>query len=158
MPKNMNDLLDEISRHHFPNPPATPEEFEEFEQRVGWRMDPDLRAFYLHCNGADLFHPPPDPPYRIRPLARIVRARLAIMGEDDDAYGPASLYTLCYVQDGDYVLIDTSLQQEGRYPIIDGWHEFFPQYCKPIAASFSEFLEKALRSHGKQFWLHTQSG
>ncbi|ADO75226.1 SMI1/KNR4 family protein [Stigmatella aurantiaca] len=47
----LQPLLEEISRHHFPNPPATPEEIDEFERRVGWRLDPDLRAFYLHCNG-----------------------------------------------------------------------------------------------------------
>jgi hypothetical protein len=50
----MSSLLEEISRDHFPKPPASPEEIEEFERRVGWRLDPDLRAFYLHCNGAAL--------------------------------------------------------------------------------------------------------
>ena len=46
----MSRLLEEVSREHFPHPPATPEELEEFEQRVGWKLDPDLRAFYLNCN------------------------------------------------------------------------------------------------------------
>ena len=31
-----------------------------FERRVGWRLDPDLRAFYLHCNGAELIERLPD--------------------------------------------------------------------------------------------------
>jgi hypothetical protein len=57
---DMNALLEEISRHHFPNPPATPEQIEEFERRVGWRLDPELRAFYLHCDGAALFRRRPD--------------------------------------------------------------------------------------------------
>jgi hypothetical protein len=30
-----------------PNRPTTPEEIAKFEQRVGWKLDPDLRAFYL---------------------------------------------------------------------------------------------------------------
>jgi hypothetical protein len=31
-------LLEEVSRDHFPNSPATPEEIEEFERRVGWQL------------------------------------------------------------------------------------------------------------------------
>ena len=34
----MSRLLEEVSRDHFPYPPATPEEIEEFEQPVGWRL------------------------------------------------------------------------------------------------------------------------
>jgi hypothetical protein len=67
---SMEALLEEVSRHHFPNPPATPAQLEMFEQRMGWRMDPDLRAFYLHCNGARLFEQP-DSPYRLLPLDRV---------------------------------------------------------------------------------------
>ena len=149
----MKELLQEISHKHFPNSPATPEEIEAFEQRVGWRLDEELRAFFLHCNGADLFRRPPDSPYRLLPLSRIERARVAIMGEDSDRYGPAHLYTLCYVEDGDYILADISQQHEGRYAIMDGWHESFPKYCRRIAGFFSEFLAAALRSRGEQYWL-----
>jgi hypothetical protein len=49
----MSLLLEEVSRDYFPHPPATPEEIAEFEQRVGWRLDPDLQTIYLHCNGAE---------------------------------------------------------------------------------------------------------
>jgi hypothetical protein len=55
MPRPMRSLLDEVSREHFPHPPATPQQIEEFERKMGWKLDPDLRAFYLHCNGAELF-------------------------------------------------------------------------------------------------------
>ena len=160
MSKRLKELLEEISQKHFPNPPASAEEIEAFEQSVGWRLDPELRAFYLHCNGADLFQPPPDTPFRFRPLSRIVRARVAIFDEDDDRYGPASMYTLCYLQDGDYVLVDSSRQENGCYPLIDGWHEGFPdpRYCPKIADSLSDFLEEALRSGGRQFWLKRKAG
>ena len=56
----MQRLLAKISRQHFPNPPASQEEISAFEQRVGWRLDPELRAFYQHCNGADLFERRPE--------------------------------------------------------------------------------------------------
>ena len=151
----MSSLLEEVSRDHFPYPPATLEEITEFEQRVGWRLDPDLRAFYLHCNGAELIERLPDTPYRILPLSKIVRARVAIYGEDDDKWGPASMYTLCDVQDGDYVLVDVSRQENGRYPLMDGYHEAWPnpEYCGPIASSFSEFLEATIRSRRPVYWL-----
>jgi hypothetical protein len=119
MATSMSSLLEEVSRNHFPHPPAMPEELEAFEQRVGWRLDPDLRAFYLHCNGAALIHWP-DSPYELLPLSKIVRARVAICGEDDDRWGPASMYAFCYVRDGNYVVLDVSQQGDGRYPLMDG--------------------------------------
>jgi len=162
MPTPMSSLLEEVSRDHLPSPPATPEEIEEFERRMGWRLDPDLRAFYLHCNGARLFKRPTDCPYWLLPLSKIVRARVAIFGKrnDDDAHGPASMYALCDVQDGNYVLVDVAQQENNRYPLIDGDHEAWPDpaYCEQIASSFAEFLEETLRSKGRQFWLQRVSG
>lgn len=157
MPAALSALLEEVSRDHFPHPPATPEQIEEFEQRVGWRLDPDLRTFYLRCNGAELFKPRPDAPYQILPLAEIVRARVAIFGKDEDRLGPATQYTICDVGDGDYVMVDVGRQEKGRFPIIDGYHEAWPnpEYCEQIASSFSEFLDKALRSQGRLFYLQT---
>ncbi len=151
----MSRLLEEVSREHFPYPPATPEEIEVFEQRVGWKLDLDLRAFYLHCNGAELFKRLPDAPYQVLPLSQIVRARVAIRREDDDQWGPASMYALCDVQDGNYVVVDVARQQNGRYPLFDGDHETWPDpaYCEQIASSFSEFLEEVLRSKGRSYWL-----
>jgi hypothetical protein len=154
----MSKLLEEVFRHHFPYPPAMPAEIEAFERKLGWRLDPDLREFYLHCNGAELFERRPDMPYRFLPLAEIRRARVAIYGEDDDKWGPASMYVICDVQDGDYVLVDVSRQEAGRYPIIDGYHEAFPdpEYCPQISTSFSEFLGGVLRSQGRHFYLQTR--
>ncbi|XXF81523.1 SMI1/KNR4 family protein [Myxococcaceae bacterium GXIMD 01537] len=150
----MTELLDEISRHHFPNPAATPEQLDAFERRMGWRLDPDLRAFYLHCDGAELFKQP-DSPFRILPLSRIVRARLAILGEDSDEWGPASWYALCELHDSNFILLDVGQQRAGRYPLRDGYREMFPrpEYCQEIAPSFQAFLAEALRSGGRWFWL-----
>ncbi|HZH14787.1 MAG TPA: SMI1/KNR4 family protein [Archangium sp.] len=160
MPTSLSSLLEEISRVHFPYPPATAEEIEEFERRVGWRLDPDLRAFYLHCNGAELFKRLPDAPYQLLPLSEVVRARMAIRREDDDQWGPASMYAICDMQDGNYVVVDVARQENGRYPLFDGDHETWPEpaYCEQIASSFSEFLEEALRSKGSSYWLARPSG
>ncbi len=155
MPASMSRLLEEVSRDHFSYPPATPEDIEAFEQRVGWRLDPDLRAFYLRCNGAELIERLPDTPYRILPLSKIVRARVAIYGEDDDKWGPASVYAICDVQDGNYVLVDVARQERGRYPLFDGDHEAWPDpaYCKQVARCFSEFLEQVLRTRRSLYWI-----
>jgi hypothetical protein len=159
-PMAMSALLDEVSRDHFPHPPASPEEIEEFERRMGWRLDPDLRAFYLHCNGAELFKPLPETRYRILSLSEIVRARVAIFAEDNDEDGPASQYVICDVQTGDYVVVDVSRPQNDCYPLLDADHENWPApaYCEQIASCFSEFLEKALRSKGRLFYLQADQG
>jgi hypothetical protein len=154
---SIQSLLEQVSRHHFPNPPATPTQLDEFEQWVGWRLDPELRAFYLHCNGAELFERP-NSPYRFLPLSRVVRARVAIRGKDEDSRGPACWYVLCDVGDGNYTVVDTGTQLDGRYPLIDGYREMFPdpEFCGRLANCFSEFLEKALSSGGNHFWLEEQ--
>lgn len=153
----LRDLLEEVTREHFPYPPATLAEIDEFEQRVGWRLDAPMREFYLHCNGAELIERLPDAPYRVLPLSKIVRARAAIFGarNDDDAHGPASLWTLCDVQDGNYVLLDTAKQEKGCYLLVDGYHEAWPnpKYCGLVAYSFSEFLAEILRTKRQLYWL-----
>jgi hypothetical protein len=150
----ISSLLEEVSRDHFPQAPATPEEIDQFERRVGWKLDPDLRAFYLHCNGASLIQWQ-DSPYKILPLSKIVRARVAIRREDDDQWGPASMYALCYVRDSNYVVLDVSRQVDGRYPLMDGDHETWPdpEYRTQIASSFSEFLEQILRTRRSLYWI-----
>jgi hypothetical protein len=85
----LDKFLEEISRRHFPNPPAAPEEVAAFEQKMGWRLDPELRAFYFHCNGVTLFQRP-NSPCRLRPLSQIRRARVDMRGSDTDEWGPAS--------------------------------------------------------------------
>ncbi|MCP3142399.1 SMI1/KNR4 family protein [Pyxidicoccus xibeiensis] len=150
----MENLLAEVSRVHFPNAPATPAQVAAFEARVGWQLDPDLRAFYLHCDGATLFRPRPDANYRILSLAEIRRARVELRGQDDDSKGPPSWYTLLYLQDSDYVLVDVAQQQDGRYPLLDAYHETYPLEVRRIAVSFGEFLQRALRSGNEFFWLN----
>lgn len=149
----MEHLLAEISRNHFPNAPTKPADIAAFEARLGWKLDPDLRAFYLHCDGATLFRPRPHAKYRILSLAEIQRARIVMRGEDDDSMGAASWYTLLYLQDSDYVLVDVARQAAGRYPLLDAYHETYPLEVRQLAASFSEFLERALSSNNRLFWL-----
>jgi SMI1 / KNR4 family (SUKH-1) len=150
----MDRLLEEITHDHFLNPPATLEEVESFERAMGWRLDPDLRAFYLHCNGATLFQRP-NSPCRLRALSQIRRARVDMRGSDTDEWGPASWYVIGDLTESDSLIIDVGAPQHERYPIIDGFHEAMlgTADCPRIANSFAQFLEQFLRSGGKKFWL-----
>jgi hypothetical protein len=153
----LESLLAEITRLHFPNPPATLQQIAAFEARIGWKLEPELRAFYLHCNGAALFDSPPDMKYRILPLERIERARTAIMGIDEDAYGSASHYTLVDMQDTSFVVLDVAQRIHGHSPLFDAFHETYPE-VERIADSFEEFLEKALDSGNRAYWLGRVGG
>jgi hypothetical protein len=59
------------------------------------------------------------------------------------------------VQDGNYVLVDVARQENDRYPLVDGYHEAWPdpKYCGPVASCFSEFLEQVLRTRRNLYWL-----
>ncbi len=99
-------------------------------------------AFHLHSNGAALIRRA-DSPYELLPLSEAVRARVAIRREDTDSWGPAAMYALCYVRDGNYVVLDVSRQLNGRYPLVEGDDETWPdpEYRTQVASSFSDFLE-----------------
>ncbi|NNC19832.1 SMI1/KNR4 family protein [Corallococcus exiguus] len=146
-------LLAEVSANHFPNPPATPAQISAFEARVGWVLDEQLRAFYLHCNGAALFKAPPDMNYRILPLEHIERASVAIRGSHKHVDGSRWHFTLLDMQDTDFVILDVASAENGSYPLLDAFHETYPDEAPQIAASFGEFLRKALRSGNRSFWL-----
>lgn len=149
----MDSLLAEFSRLHFPNAPATPAQIAAFEARVGWKLDEDLRAFYLHANGGTLFKPLPNATYCILSLDEIERARVAIRGRDQDSAGPASHFTLVDMQDTDFVILDVAKSEAGRYPLLDAFHETYPDDVPRIASSFEEFLKKALSSGNRTYWL-----
>ncbi|RKG77776.1 SMI1/KNR4 family protein [Corallococcus terminator] len=148
----MDRLLEEVSRLHFPRPPATTEQLSAFEVRVGWKLDPDLRAFYLHCDGCTLFETLPDAKYRVLPLTEIQHARRAIRASDEEEDGAASQYTLVDMQDTNYVVLDVAQAANGHYPLFDAFHETYPE-TERIASSFEEFLERALRSGDRAYWL-----
>ncbi len=150
----MQRLLAELTRAHFPNPPATPEQIASFEALMGWRLDTDLRAFYLHCDGAALFSPrTEDPNYRLLSLAEIQETLVRVRRRDQGAVEAASWYPVVDCQDSDYVLVDVA-RPGGPYRLLDAWHETYPRQVKQIASSFSEFLGKALASNDHLYWLY----
>ncbi|MCE9669037.1 SMI1/KNR4 family protein [Myxococcus stipitatus] len=148
----MHQLLDEIAAHHYPNPPATQARVEAFEAHSGWHLDEDLRAFYLRCDGATLFRPFPHEKFRILRLDEIRRARVELRGKDDDSMGAASWWTLVYLGDSDFNLVDVA-RPGGPHPILDAFHETYPRLVEVIAPSFRVWLERTLQSENQLWWL-----
>lgn len=147
---HLQELLDEIAANHYPNAPATPEQIAAFEARAGWRLDDELRAFYLRANGACLFEPQPEQTFRILGLHEIQPIR-ATKPRQDDSAAAESWWTLVYLQDSDYNLVDVA--RPAPYPILDAYHETYPQQVAEIAPSFAVWLERTLRSGNQLWWL-----
>ena len=130
----IKSLLTEISPAHFPHPSATAARIAAFETRMGWRLDDDLRAFCLHCDGAELFKKLPDANYSILSLEGIEAAAPRLRQRAQGASETASLYPLVDCQDSDFVLVSVA-HPGGPYPLFDACHE-------KIAGSFGSFLEQ----------------
>ncbi|MCP3102640.1 SMI1/KNR4 family protein [Myxococcus sp. K15C18031901] len=149
----LDELLDIVVREHFPHAPASEQEISDFEARAGWRLGPELHAFYRRSNGAELFVPLPDARYSILSLAELQRARVRMRGIDDDSMGPASWWTLVDCQDSDFILVNVA--RPAPYPMLDAFHETYPS-VRQVAASFQEFLTRALASNNRLYWLADQ--
>jgi hypothetical protein len=54
-----------------------------------------LEISHLHFPNPPAMKRRPDADYRFLPLSGIIRARMAIFGENKDEDGPASMYTIC---------------------------------------------------------------
>jgi hypothetical protein len=100
-----------------------------------------------------LFRPLPDANYSILSLADIQRTTERVRFRDKGAPPAASWFPLVDCQDSDFVLIDTT-RPGGPYPLLDAYHETYPREARQIAASFGDFLARALRSGDRFFWLN----
>lgn len=143
------DSIAEVLRSHHARPPASESELDAFERAHGFKLDPSLRAFYAASNGASLFRIE-DSPYEILPMSQIVTGRVALFA-DHPPLCPENVFAFCYVQDGNYVGLEVTSGQP--HPIIDLFHETWPKHREIIARSFEDFLDRALRSGGRHYWL-----
>lgn len=154
--RDIPEILAEIRKKHYPDPPSTVAELRQFEESTGYALPADMRAFYQGCNGVSLFRKRDDYPHlRLMSVAELCPARVAIYGTDSDKYGPADCYVFCDRGDGDYVGINLTPNENSDHEIVDCWHEAWPdkEYCAAIAKSFTEFVNGALDSNGDSlFW------
>ena len=152
---SIQDLVEVVSRDHFPNPSASKEMIEDFESRNKVLLPSDVIYFYSQCNGAKLFQDF-DAPFEIVPLDKL--CPLA-----DKFYEHICnevlkhIYSMCLLRDRDFVGIElrTCTHGSDAAPIFDCFHEAFPEYSEEdvIAGSFTEFLAATLPLGGKKYWL-----
>jgi cell wall assembly regulator SMI1 len=145
----IEDLFAEIDSCHYAEPCRNPSEIDRLQDKCGYELPEDIKAFYRRYRSVKLFGKA-DFLYRFVPVSEMHRTRLDICGEDTDEWGPDTWLTVCDVQDNNYIAIDVASKDGEKYNYIDCFHETFaePGSCTVIAKSFSELLERAL--HGGQ--------
>jgi hypothetical protein len=151
----LDKLVTEVLSRHWPKPPLPSAERQRLLTAIPFSIPQDLAYFFTKCNGATLFDPDRSR-YMLVGVEGFHPTRFDIFGRDEDAFGPAGLFTVCDVQDGNFVALDLSHAELSRCPTLDCFHETFgdPSYqLRVIAESFTDFLARALDSANKLYWL-----
>jgi hypothetical protein len=119
----------------------------------GLILPPDLAAFYSRFSEAKLFGNPADPRYHIQPPAEFVQIGMAILGEPTSQPLQQSWFALAHVLDGNYIAIDCHPSRLGY--CYDAFHETIDDlnYCRVIARSFTELMNRAAAARDEAWWL-----
>jgi hypothetical protein len=119
----------------------------------GLVLPPDLAAFYARFGEAKLFGRTSDPRYHILPANEFMQIGHAVYGERCRTPLQASWYALAHVQDGNYIAIDCHRDRLGY--CYDVFHETANEldYCKVIARSFTELMNRAVEAGDEAWWL-----
>jgi cell wall assembly regulator SMI1 len=152
--RSIDELVAEVRKRHFPLP-AVRGAVRRIEARIGCALPDDMRRFYSVLGGALLFRKS-DAPYEIVEPKLIRPVAFDVLGDAaSEIPVPPSWFSICDVQDGNYVAIDLPAKPNGEVWLIDCFHETIglEDYSTVIALSFSELLERALASRGEHYWL-----
>jgi hypothetical protein len=119
----------------------------------GLQLPPDLATFYSHFSEARLFGDASDPRYHIPPPDEFLQIGIAIYGQPTSQPVQRSWFALAHVQDGNYIAIDCHPSRLGY--CYDAFHETIDllDYCKIIAHSFTEFMNRAIEAGDDAWWL-----
>ncbi len=140
--EHLHELMAELASKHRCNPPATLDEVVRSERRLSIVFPSDFKRWLLFSNGAQIgfdeeFH---EAQYDLMSLTR-----LSVLGN--------GWLRFCYVLDGNYAAIDPTTGH-----VYDLFHELPLSDAGQIASSFEEFLERALKSYDRLYWLYDGSG
>ena len=151
----LEELITEILTRHRAKPPLPRSEREPLLSEIPFVVPADVQLFFSKCNGARLFDSL-ESRYELVGVQGFHPTRFDIFGHDEEIFGPLGLFTICDVQDGNFVALDLSKASGSKCPVVDCFHETFadPGYAYPIIAqSFTDFLAHALRSENRLYWL-----
>jgi len=146
---SLEDLISAVEASHSHEPAAAnaAERLDTFESRSGFALPADLRTFYLRVHRAEIAGG-----YRLLPVEQFQRTGSALCGAEWIDSEPTSWYAFCDVYDGNFVAIELERSVEGHNRILDCDHED-SRSRRVVAASFSEFLERALSAEGRLYYL-----
>jgi cell wall assembly regulator SMI1 len=152
--QSLDALLALIAASHYAGASPKPGALSSLESRLGRKIPREMACFYDRCDGAKLFSER-DPPYRFLPLSALCHPGELILGSSEIINGISLWLAFCDVRDGNYVAIDLATCSDDFCNIVDCFHETFPDLSQEaiIANSFREFLDKALHSGGRLYWL-----
>ncbi len=151
----LDELFAEIDSLHSFELCLDETEIDHLENQCGYKLPSDLKTFYKKYRSVKLFSSKYGCVYRFVPICDIHPTYEDIYGKDFDEKRPSEWFTVCDVQDGNYIAIDLASKNGDEFHFIDCFHETFaqPGECKIIAKSFTELLRLALHSNDKLYYL-----
>ncbi len=149
------ELFAEIDSLHSFEPCSDETEIDRFENQHSYRLPSDLKTFYKKYGSVKLFDDKYGCVYRFVSVSEIHPTYEDVYGKDFDEGRPRAWFTVCDVQDGNYIAIDLESKSGDEYNFIDCFHETFaqPGESKIVAKSFTELLDLALHSNGNLYYL-----
>jgi cell wall assembly regulator SMI1 len=150
----LEELFAEIESLHVFEPCLDETGIDRFETQYGYKLPADLKKFYKKYDTVRLFDDEYGGLYHFVPVSEIHPTYKDIYGEDFDEQRPSAWFTICDIQDGNYIAIDLESENDNEFNYIDCFHETFaqPGECKVIAKSFTELLSRALRSKDRLYY------
>jgi hypothetical protein len=123
------------------------------EEKSGYSFPNDMKKFYHRYESVSLYDKK-DPLYKFVPVNDLHPTIIDIYGKDSLDLGPDHWWSICNVQDGNYISIDLKSLGDNSCNYIDAFHETFaePGYSKIVAKSFTELLSRALASGNDQLF------
>lgn len=151
----LEELFAKIETLHVFESCSDKTEIDRFESQCGYRLPTDLKQFYKKYNTVRLFDNEFGGLYRFVPVSEIHPTYEDIYGKDFEGWRPSTWFTVCDIQDGNYIAIDLESKNNNIFNFIDCFHETFaePGRCKVIAKSFTELLSRALQSQDRLYYL-----
>jgi hypothetical protein len=133
--------------------PARDDAESELDAFVGasrYSLPDDVRTFYRRFRSATLFAR-----LQLLPISEWRRTGAALLGPEWTESEPPSWYAFCDAFDGNFIGIDLARSAFAANAILDCDHDDIP-HRRVIADSFTQFLDRALRSPARLFYLQAE--
>ena len=150
---NIDILFKQIENEHHFVLAQNKELIDLLEKESGYDFPDDMKIFYRRYESVSLYDKE-DPLYRFVRVNELHPTRIDIYGKDSIDFGPDHWWSICDIQDGNFISIDLKSVRDNSCNYIDSFHETFaePGNSKIVAKSFTELLSMALASGDNQLF------